>query len=345
MLVYIDGFDTYTTANMQLRLASNGGIIDVSGGRTGIQRLATNASGFGASKNTPALATYITGFAMMQTGTVTSPYQFCVIKEGTTAHLIFQYSVSSGILEVFRGSTSFLLGSVSVSIPKNIWIYVEIRATIHDTLGAIEIRLNGSSTSVLSLTNIDTRNAGTGVITAINLGSLNGSSQSFTKYDDWYICDMTGTINNDFLGDVRVNTLIPNGDGALTQLTTTFPATPTTHFDKVDDILHDGDATYNEGSVDNAIDLFTLDDLPVFGAPTTIHGIQTQIVAKKLHAGAKSLQERLRVDTTDFTGTSQALSTSYTALLQTREINPVTGVKFTESDINTAIQVGYEVLP
>jgi len=343
MLIYIDGFDTYNTADIGQRLVISAGTptIVTTSPRTGAQVIQDGNPGFtGWGRVVPSNGTYIHGRAIFRTAGNPGIAEF---REGTTTHVRVVFNSASSELKVYRGPSTTLLGSVVISFPTSTWTYFETKCTVHDSTGVVEVRLNGSTTPVINLTGQDTRNGRTGIIDNIRHVSISGVS--IHREDDWYICDTTGTVNNDFLGDVRVNTLVPNGDGALTQLATTFPATPTTHFDKVDDILHDGDATYNEGSVDNAIDLFTLDDLPVFGAPTTIHGIQTQIVAKKLDAGAKSLQERFRVDTTDFTGASQALSTSYAALLQTREVNPVTGVKFTESDINTAIQVGYEVLP
>jgi hypothetical protein len=94
--------------------------------------------------------------------------------------------------------------------------YFEIKATIHDTTGSIELRING--VPALNLVNQDTRNAGTGVVNAIRIGGTNSFGPIWAM-DDLYICNTSGSTNNDFLGDIRVDTLYPNADGTYSQWT------------------------------------------------------------------------------------------------------------------------------
>src|SRR5437764_673985 len=49
-----------------------------------------------------------------------------------------------------------------------------------------------------------------------NIG-LGGVGRAYL--DDLYVCDATGTTNNTFLGDVRVHTLVPSGNGTDSGLT------------------------------------------------------------------------------------------------------------------------------
>jgi len=344
MLVYIDGFDTYNTADIGQRLNITDGTpsIVTTDPRTGSQCIEDNNPSFETwFRSVSALDTYISGWAIFRTGTNPGIMDF---REGTTVHVHVRYNSLSGNLEVWRGYEGTLLGTAALSFPTDTWTYFEVKCVVHDSTGSVEVRVNGSSTPIINLTGVDTRNGGaSGVID--NIGHRSDGGAASHRYDDWYICDTSGSINNDFLGDIRVDAIVPDGDGALTQLATTFPASPTTHFDKVDESLHDGDSTYNEDDIDNTIDLFTLENLPALSGTGVVHGVQTAIVAKKMDAGAKSMRHKMRVAGIDYDGNTQALATSYAAYLQMRETNPNTGVKFTEADVNSGIEVGYEVLP
>ena len=97
------------------------------------------------------------------------------------------------------------------------WVYVEIKVKFHASTGTVDIHFNGSS--VLSLTgqNTDqTLNAQASQV--MFLGSANNADH--TQFDDLYICDTTGSINNDILGPQKIVLIQPASDSRTNQFTT-----------------------------------------------------------------------------------------------------------------------------
>ena len=138
------------------------------------------------------------------------------LMEGGSEHIQVNFN-STGQFTVYRGpGNGTLLGTASISVGLNQFNYFEIKATIHDTTGSVEFRING--VTALNLVNQDTRNAGTGVVNAIRIGGINSFGPIWAM-DDFYVCNTSGTTNNDFLGDIRVDTLYPNADGAFSAWT------------------------------------------------------------------------------------------------------------------------------
>ena len=140
-----------------------------------------------------------------------------------------------------------------------------------------------------------------------------------------------------------MDALFPTADGTTTTFATTFPASPTTHWDKVDETSPDGDTSYNESSTPGELDLVTLANLPAISGGGSVKGIQINIMSRKDDAGARSLREITRTAATNYTGDTVALATGYTTQEAVRQINPNTGVLWTEAAVD-AIEVGYEVI-
>ncbi len=79
----------------------------------------------------------------------------------------------------------------------------------HTANGALTLRRNGQV--IATRTKVQTRIASTDVIDAVRMVETNGAGQP-VRMDDLYISDRSGTANNDFLGQRRVRTLLPNAD-------------------------------------------------------------------------------------------------------------------------------------
>src|SRR5262245_29380801 len=71
---------------------------------------------------------------------------------------------ASGQLSVRRGTSSgTVLGTESGATFATVstFHYVELKAVLSDTVGTVEVRVDGAATAVISLTSQDTKNAGT----------------------------------------------------------------------------------------------------------------------------------------------------------------------------------------
>jgi hypothetical protein len=77
----------------------------------------------------------------------------------------------------------------------------------------VQARLDG--TQVPGFTGY-TRNTGTAEIATVRFSNhfVASGTRHLLRLDDVYLCDASGSRNNDFLGDVRVATLRPNADTA-----------------------------------------------------------------------------------------------------------------------------------
>lgn len=86
--------------------------------------------------------------------------------------------------------------------------FLELKVVIHDTAGSVLVKVNG--TTLINVTGVDTRNGTSALVGTAELWA----AQGVTWWDDIYILNSLGGVNNDLLGDRSVKTLMPNGNGA-----------------------------------------------------------------------------------------------------------------------------------
>lgn len=219
-LLFMDSFDHYTIDEIPLkyeRWNGNGrSTIDVLYGRNGtkgIRHHANSGQGYMA-RSIPARDEIVIGGAMQFHGTAYQPGGFYIgLYEGwggATAHIDFRLNATGRIIITRNGTT---LATGTTIMPLDSWVYIEIKVKIHDTAGTIDVHLNGAPE--ITATGLDTRNGGTsGVINWVMWQLAWADGGSWVFFDDIYILDTTGTVNNDFLGDVKVSPLYPSGPGS-----------------------------------------------------------------------------------------------------------------------------------
>lgn len=251
---------------------------------------------------------------------------------GATQHTML-YLNNAGVLTMGRATTS--LGTISGAITTGTWQYVEVRATLHDTTGSITVRVNG--VQVGAVTNVDTKTTGT--VAAYDRLRLEAPSTATTMFDDLYICDTTGSYNNDFLGDLAVEHIRPTGD------------------DTAQWVGSDGNSTDNYALVDEAGAAVTTDyvgsatvgnrDLyttaPAVRTSGTVHGVYVQATAQKSDSGTRSMALIGKEGSGGSvrTGASQALTTGWLTYGQAFD-RKADNSAFSISDLN-AFRVGAEV--
>jgi protein involved in polysaccharide export with SLBB domain len=104
------------------------------------------------------------------------------------------------------------LGSPSaVVFTYGTWHFVELQATIHPTAGSTTLKLDGNV--IQSFTGVNTQNTGNAFANQAYLaGAQNGFATQY--FDDFYVCDTTGTANNTFLGEIKVAGGTPAANGS-----------------------------------------------------------------------------------------------------------------------------------
>ena len=225
---------------------------------------------------------------------------------------------------------------VAASLPilrAGCWDYVEVRAVIADSGGRIVLKVNGAS--VIDYTG-DTKNGGTAASVDMVYLTAISSANTDQYYDDIYLCDATGAAPyNTFLGDVRVQTLIPNGAGASTQSTPSSGANYTT----VDELPYSA-TDYVQSNTSGNRDTYTFSDLSNVG---TIYGVQNNFIAKKTDAGSLSLKSAVKSGASVYYGSSAVLATNDATVSDTRSQDPNTSAAWTQSGVN-ALEAGFEVV-
>jgi hypothetical protein len=175
--------------------------------------------------------------------------------------------------------------------------------------------------------------------TANGIKVRNGNSAVIMQFDDIYICDGTGGVNDDFLGDVKVVSLLPDGNGTTSQFTGS-DADSTDNFLHVDETDTDDDTSYVESSTAGHIDLYTFDNL---ASADTVHAVQVNNVVKKDDAGSRTVRAVTRPVATNFFGDSKSPSNgSYTNETHVYDVSPETSIAWTESEIN-GTEFGVEI--
>jgi hypothetical protein len=322
-LLLVDGFEHYATADLLKKwLSLNGAptIVPNAGRRGGGAFYLYGGYSYYYGGN----RVYATASTLKTSSGYAGRYPVQLF-DGATAQIGIEFQ-TDGSLKVYRGYGSAVLATSAAGvIPSNSYVYLEIKATIHPTAGAVEVRVNGAT--VVSVSGVNTR--------ATSNSSVNGFGiygiSSPTYVADLYVCDGTGSTNNDFLGDVRIDTLYPNGDGTYSQFT---PSTGTTHCTLVDEATPNS-TDYNDGLAVGDRDSYTFTNLAAL-ASQTIYGVQINAAVQKDDAGAKSVATMARSGSTNTDGSSKALSTSQMYVSDIYEFDPNTATAWTETSVNAA---------
>lgn len=227
-----------------------------------------------------------------------------------------------------------VLGTTTNSLQAGVFAYVEIKVTVQDPTGTVDVRINGLSG--LSLTGQNTRGTGfTSGWTNVRVGyhTYNTPDNQTLHIDDLVIMDGSGARNNDFLGDVTISAIYPDGAGTTTEWTPSAGV----NFENVDEALVNDDTDYNSTNVLNAKDTYSMEDVAT-GA--NIKAIQIVTSQRKVAEGPGKIKHVVRSNSTDYDQTEQGIGgTTYSYLRSIVETDPATGVAWDEAGFN-AVEIG-----
>lgn len=307
-----------------------------SGGRTGFGYMFLN--GLLYTKPLPAVGGFVFGMALITTGSgVWGNIEFFQAREGSTVHLTLA-SNGAGFLCVKRGTT--LLATGTTPLLQASWYHFEFKGVIDSVNGSFEVRINGvPETSLVNPGPINTRNGGT-TGQWDNFG-MNGTQAHY--YDDVYVCDLNGPRNNNFLGMVKVETIMVLQDSvAMGSNHDWIPSNQapfiTDHGYKVRENPAD-QVTVNSASTVGAKETYRLPASTFVGA---IHGMQTNLYVMRTDVTTRSLCTVVRAGGTDYDRPTFFPSTLFGFRHEVLEVNPATGVPWVNADIDT-VEVGQKV--
>jgi len=255
-------------------------------------------------------------------------FVICELKQGSTVQVELRLNTTTGLLSVV--SNNITLGTGSVILSDNTWYYLEFMVFVNAVTGTVDVRVN--ETSDILLTNQDTLVSVTAEINTVRFTAGNGRQ----SLDDIVILDTSGTINNTFLGDVKIETLRINGAGNATA----WDSTP-----GVDDYIsvREESIAFIGSSTTNDISQFTKESLVKLN--TNIRAVVTNVSVKNSDSTPHAVRDNMRIGATDYPGTTKNItSTIYENKQWVQEVDPSTATTWASGAAVNAAQVGIEWL-
>ena len=337
----IDSFDLYATGNLTegpftSKIEASGiASVNAGSGRRGTKSLRiTNTKAFinrcTVRKAFDAQATWIVGFAFKPGNVASIGHDILSLRDVSTLQCDLGVD-TNGKLVVSRNGTT--LGTSSIAITSGVYNYIELKITISNTVGVVQLRVNG--VTEINLSNQDTQNSGNASADQVWFGfdrvQPDGVVSFSDDYDDVYILDGTGGAPyNDFLGDSRVDALYPVSD----QLAQWVPSTGTDHWALVDESPPNTTDYVTESTVGD-IDRFGFTDLPVLTSPV-VRAVQVAMYAQNPEGGARNIAATALSNAVVLDGATQALSLTFRYLYEIYTKNPDGTIDWTPTTVDAA---------
>jgi hypothetical protein len=217
---------------------------------------------------------------------------------GATSHVNCVVDGSGHL--VLRRGTTVLATSANTFGAAATWYSFQAKVTIHDTTGEFTVKVNG--VEWVTYTG-DTKNAGTSTRPDRLTWSVNNDT---TRLDDLVVLDTTGSVANDWPGELSVVGIRPAGNGANSGLTGS-DGNSTDNYQQVDEypfITTD----YNGSATVGAKDTYNMTNV---GKTGTVLAVQAFAQAVKSDAGAKSFKHLMRAaGGTEVTSSTVTLTTT-----------------------------------
>lgn len=211
---------------------------------------------------------------------------------------------SGGGIAVRRSTTTDIADAVNCFPAFGQWYYVEVRCVISDSVGVVEIWVDG--VQVLNATGLDTFNNSCidGTIDHIRVG---GSNNADPEWDDLYVLNTAGTLNNGRMGEVAIEMLIPNATGNRADFTAS-PAVA--NYLNVDDgAIPDDDTTYNHSSTVDDDELYNFANRSL--AADTVPAVLVRNLVRKEEAGDRLIRALTRQNAVEGEGAAQGVGAEY----------------------------------
>lgn len=347
-LLWCDGFDHYgSKSNMtEGPYAEISAHVDISSfARTGSSSIkfdvfTTADAGlrrvFGAPKKSAGLgaAWYFNGLPSINNRCLL--YSFKDAANQTQVSAVVQ---STGTISIIRGDdvdnpAVVLATSATTAIVAEAWQHVEMFATIDNSVGYAEVRVNG--VTVVSVADVDTQATSLSETSQCkigrslrNLGAGSAEGVPVTYIDDLYAYDNTGSFNNSFLGDRRVITLRPNANTAEADWT---PVGAATGYEAIDDVAPDGDTTYISSATVGDVSEFQYENMPA--GISNIAAVVAVNMSRKTDAGPTNMQVSAISGASVTDGADRPITERYTYWQDVFETDPASAAPFTPAEVD-----------
>jgi hypothetical protein len=244
---------------------------------------------------------------------------------GATLH-VYILVTAQGRVQAYLGDGTLLGESEPNVIAHDTWHFMETKVILSDAAGEVEVNVDGEN--VLFLGGIDTKNGGTA--TDFDTLSLNGGGGATSMLvDNVYMLNADGGVNDDLLGPLIVEVLIPNGAGDQTDWAAVGAAT---NWEAVE--TSDGDTSYVETATATDADTYGFSDL--VAAAGAIPGVVLRHLARYDGAVSVNIEQRVRRTATDSDGDTKILSSSYSVFSRIMDEDPIAAAAWSIANVNAS---------
>ena len=249
------------------------------------------------------------------------------VRSDVTDQLLRVRAYNGGNVSVLVNGTTRITSTAIVSTG---WNLIEVHFKMDDA-GIVELRMEGVYQGSWEG---DTKPGADTGLTQFNISPYTLSRS--VGYDDFCLNDVSGAVDNSWIGGSRIIALRPDAAGDLTQWTPNTGA----NYAAVDEVTPDGDTTYVASSTPDQVDLYNL-AAPGLPAGAVINRVWVQAVAKKMDAGVDDkVSLGVKAGATTDWSAAQTLSTGYALVTGTDyTVNPDDSAAWEEADLN-ALQAG-----
>lgn len=250
------------------------------------------------------------------------------------------------LLNIERGEGAATLATVG-PFWAGAWNHVQFKCRIDPVNGSYELKVN-DVTEASDAGPVNT--AGQGVANADRFRFNMDNGIRNCLMDHLVICDSTGSVNNDFLGDVVVASALPNADGDDTDWNTSSGGT---HYLLVNEtmpsnnVIGQNDPERVTSETVNDIDRWHMQNLvTTYGIPsgTAVHGISVETCAAMEASGNRDLRPVFK-DTGGSTAEGDSFNvsgTTFDVFVQIWEENPATATTWSLTSLDAG-QFGVKV--
>jgi hypothetical protein len=330
-LLYVEGFggvDSTTLADKYV-IVSAPIVGTATAGRQNTRSCVSNSNNEYIRFVLDAETAIVMGFAIRFTEGTTSPNQIIIrsYSGGDFEQLRLERN-GNGVMTLLRGTVVLVRGTRLIK--NDHWYYMELKATINSSTGSYELKIEG----VTEFSDTGVNTGAQSEVSRIDFGAQ--GSNNDIEYTDIYILNHSGSAPlNDFLGDVNVESLFPDGNGT----TNNFTPSAGSNFENVDESPpHDSDSTYNSAGTATDRDLYTFDNIT---APVSaVRAVALNLTLRREAGSTRSVKDVVRSGGSNFDGqgsmASLAPGADYETFNTIHETDPNTAAAWTEANVNAA---------
>ena len=304
MIRFIDGFDHYATVDLPKKwtfVNTSGGTTSPSVGSYG--RFSSQGCRFSSNyqyitKVLGAASTYILGFAFSPTTFPTSARTIAAFRDNGSSQVELNFNID-GTLSVTRNGTAITGGTSVSTLSAGVFVFIEWKVTITSSSSGSDNIVRVAGVPVITLPSSSNTKATTNsTVDTLLLGSVASGSGYAFDFDDLYVLDTTGSSNNTFIGDQRVEVIRPSGAGTHTDFSYSGGAS---NYQSVNESSQDGDTSYVYSATLNNQDTYAMGDLST--PPYSVAAVQVVLVSRKDDAGTRLAAAAIRTGGVDYQGT------------------------------------------